>query len=198
MKGLAFSAAMVPLVMSGAKTVTRRVSAVQWKRILDRLADGSVLTERLFHRADQWVHPRYQPGEVVYVKEALENHNGAALYRSDGVAVVVGEGHECLWAWKRNVLPSRFMPQYAARTFLEIVSVRPEPLQEISRYNGGTAQDFLDEGVTLAGEVFPTVNAVDKLQARFVRLWDSLHKKKNRWADNDWVWRYEFKQKDGE
>ena len=189
MKGLAFSQAMVLAVMSGAKTVTRRVSAVQWKRIVDRLADGSVLTERLFHRADQWVHPRYQPGEVVYVKEALERTVAdSACYAADGTAVIEN-GNLALWRWKRDVLPARFMPRAAARTALKIVSVRPEPLQEI------TLDDLVAEG-------WPASHSVDEIGSQayewFADLWDSLHPKKDRWADNPWVWRYEFKQKDGE
>lgn len=74
--------------------------------------------------------------------------------------------------------PPIFMPRWACRTVLEIVSVRAERLQEI------TAEDVGREGVEYAAND-PVGN--------FSSLWERIHGK-GAWDTNPWVWRIEFRR----
>jgi hypothetical protein len=80
-----------------------------------------------------------------------------------------------------------FMPRWASRITLEIVSVRSERLQEISE------EDALAEGITCGcGNHQDCYNSnVDV----FRKLWESINGDKTgrTWADNPFVWRIEFK-----
>lgn len=114
--------------------------------------------------------------------------------------------------WK----PSIFMPKKACRLFLEIVSVRPERLQDI------TEQDAIAEGVqenvcedkskcisklcktecTGKGEYYHYAHPMDfdlepcySAVESFMTLWKSINGEEN-WTDNPWVWRIEFKKID--
>lgn len=93
--------------------------------------------------------------------------------------------------WK----PAIFMFKKDARLWLEIISVRPERLQEI------TEEDAIAEGVERLGdqyveyfrkEPYTTYSA----RIAFESLWDSINAKKHPWESNPWVWRIEFKRVD--
>ena len=90
-----------------------------------------------------------------------------------------------------------FMPKWASRIWLEIVSVRPERLQEI------TEEDCLKEGLEKRGfdgsALFQIDGFADDIcfvgyDLAFKQLWDSLNPK-HPWRSNPWVWRIEFKLK---
>ena len=77
-----------------------------------------------------------------------------------------------------------FMPRWASRLTIEVVSVRPERLQDIGH------EDVIAEGLSnVAGssEWFP-------------KGWDTLNAKRGYpWKSDPWVWRIEFKRtEDGE
>lgn len=83
--------------------------------------------------------------------------------------------------------PSIFMPRWASRLTLEIISVRAERLQDIS------ATDVEAEGTPL--------NPMQQMSYRndsyqrirdFAWIWESIHGK-GAWDRNDWVWVIEFK-----
>jgi len=71
-----------------------------------------------------------------------------------------------------------FMPERFARTFLSILDVRPERLQDI------TNADAKLEGVTFDGREY---------RLTYADLWDSINKKQT-WESNPWVWRISFKE----
>lgn len=85
---------------------------------------------------------------------------------------------------------SRFMPRWASRILLEIVSVRVERVQDIS------PADTYAEGV---GDCFcGGACAVDCMIMgghKFAQLWNTIHAKKpeSQWDANPWVWVIEFK-----
>lgn len=86
--------------------------------------------------------------------------------------------------------PSIFMPRWASRLTLEVVSVRVERLQEI------TFEDSLKEGI----EAAPVATAVwlgktigEGVLGVFREGWDSLNGKRAPWAANPWVWVVEFR-----
>ncbi len=85
---------------------------------------------------------------------------------------------------------SRFMPRWASRLTLEIVSVRVERVQEISE------ADAKAEGMTRAGRC---QHCQSKQIAPYVceyrELWDSLNAKRGfGWDVNPWVWVIEFRK----
>ena len=143
------------------------------------------------------VYPKHQVGDILYVKEALERYEDAlhslhqvcAKYKSDG-QFVVPAGDTChirrRWEsdsgkpWKVNVLPARYMPRSAARTFIEITDVRCERIQDIS------VDDAIAEGVTK--DQWENSGAVKA----FVGLWDDTNGK-GAWDRNDWVFAYTYR-----
>jgi hypothetical protein len=83
---------------------------------------------------------------------------------------------------------SRFMPRWAARTFLEIVEPpRPERLHTIS------PDDIIAEGVPISKESL-AYQEPDLCRAVYQGLWDSINGKTHPWVQNDWVWRIVFKR----
>lgn len=81
--------------------------------------------------------------------------------------------------------PSMFMPRWASRITLEIVSVHVDRLQDISE------ADAESEGTT------PSIVGADldhlKFCAGYQTLWESLNGAGS-WAANPWVWVVEFRR----
>lgn len=87
----------------------------------------------------------------------------------------------------------RFMPRWASRTDLEVVSVRLEHLQDI------TDEDILAEGITIAMVVNMLARrrcaVVPKtLRTAFAIGWDIINGTRAAWASNPWVWRIAFRR----
>jgi hypothetical protein len=152
------------------------------------------VTRRLLSGDPATAKPRYVPGDVCYVGEALtKDALCMALYRRDGADVRIPNGDAIMWRWQRDVLPARFCPEACARLFVEIVSVRAESLGAV------TEEDAKREGVTLApmkatinGEP-GAVHPMSHLMA-FTFLWDAINAKRAPWASNPFVWRVEFRR----
>jgi len=131
------------------------------------------------------VKPRYQVGEVVYIKEAWcrscqdEFKDGSICYKNDLGAKWKGENTCVEGKWASPL----FMPAWAARYFIQITDVRAERLQEI------TLQDIQAEGITLGagGGLDWTIEA----RGDYQRLWDSINKEYP-WSTNPWCWKYSF------
>lgn len=135
-------------------------------------------------------YARWQPGSQIWVKEAFawiaEPHHKnpeGCLYRSDGGDAV--DEITCAKAWK----PPR----------LEVVSVRPERLQEISE------DDALAEGVECIdpGSAFgfrdygwkdDPPRGTDAATS-YLTLWEQIHGP-DAWDKNSWVWAITFKRVD--
>ena len=86
--------------------------------------------------------------------------------------------HRDDYRWKSPL----FMPKAAARLWLEVVSVRPERLQEL------TAADAVLEGVSFdkdSGYWFAEDEIMaDNAQCCFIKLWDSINAKPKRVKTN--------------
>ena len=180
---LLFSAPMVRAVLEGRKTVTRRT------RGLDRINEAPDAWEYYGPGIDAFHLFRNQGGEIIGIKSPY-GVAGDRLWcrecfsfehRYTGVKprdVVADSSDVWYWAdgnpefgdWTKPK-PSLFMPRWASRLTLEVVSVRPERLHDMDR------ADAYREGIK-PGDSFP-------------ELWESINGAGS-WANNPWVWRVAF------
>ena len=85
------------------------------------------------------------------------------------------------WTWRSP----RFMPKWASRIMLEVVSVRVERVQDI------TEDEAKAEGIS--DERF--VDWMGNYLQAFEELWNSINAKRGfPWEENPWVWCVEFKR----
>lgn len=123
-------------------------------------------------------------GDLLWIKETYaildaDKPVNPLNYRADGDIEDV--------KWK----PSIFMPKKYCRSWKEIVSIRPERIQEI------TEEDAKKEGIELYNNYDGTTGgngSPETYRSGFRFLWDSLNSKRGHgWDRNDWVWVTEFK-----
>lgn len=160
----------VRAILDGRKTQTRRVLKHQ------------VGTPRPTKDAGIWGNncdpvttyfgcPHGQPGDRLWVKEAfylMPHLNAKSYFRATDPLVGV--------KWKSPL----FMPRCASRITLELVNVRVERVQQISR------SDVLAEGFDkIENETWPW--------RQYMTLWESIHGQGS-WAANPLVWVLEFKR----
>jgi hypothetical protein len=213
-----FSAPMVRAILEGRKTQTRRICKPAMDAALTYVVpayksdDGeqrpAAVTPGWFGGEEGDVLfscPYGHPGDRLWVKEthapaadcwgAWQNRmQGSSIgpapivhYRADG-------GDPFIEKWR----PSIFMPRWASRITLEIVSVRVERLQDCSY------EDAIAEGMFNAAGAppFPHNNreTVEEYARRsqypqraYARLWDDINGAGS-WEANPWVWVVEFKR----
>lgn len=129
---------------------------------------------------DYWQFPHYRatdPSPDLYYGDIDENDDGEPKVK-----------------WR----PSIFMPRWASRITLEIISVRTERLQEITR------EDAKAEGVSNIWSWTPDRKheyhrrgLLNPYVANYSVLWDEIHEKSligDGWNANPWVWVIEFKR----
>lgn len=95
--------------------------------------------------------------------------------------------------------PSIFMPRWASRITLEIVSVRVEKLQDISGkecYLEGIDGSFLAYEEASPAQLLEL--ATNQIRDKFSLLWNSINEKRGfGWDVNPWVWVIEFQKVGG-
>lgn len=212
-RGILFSGPMVCAILDGRKTQTRRV--VTFSKPFEHSSawpcvypfpngPGWIWTDspvseaglkRMAVGREGKTCPCGVPGDRLWVRETWRTINdpatciGDALdidYRADGKNRIGDiNGH---LKWK----PSIFMPKWASRITLEIVSVRVERVQDISE------EDAVAEGVRAAETFKETEPGRLKLMScawAYQNLWDSINAKRGfGWDKNPWVWVIEFKR----
>jgi hypothetical protein len=175
-----FSSPMVRAILEGRKTQTRRVI-------------GNGTAEDIYRR---WADPeqspqvvrlacRYgQPGDLLWVRETWATDDDKTFwYRADG------ETYNAGLPWR----PSIHMPRAASRITLEIVSVRVERVQDISR------EDARAEGLTWVAPTWGIPGIANSWNGdpreSFKALWNDINAKRGHgWDSNPWVWVVEFKR----
>jgi len=207
-KGIMFKPDMIKAIVEGRKTQTRRVIKPQPPSdAIDVF--GWFAPEIQSNKAPEglWMEdknglkflqkPRYQVGEVVYIKETLYRHPylDEAGYMLDQTPVFINQTiGDCLkWRWQKDILTGMFMPQEAARYFIRITDVRAERLQEIS------LADIYAEGCPLEkATVFTDPESGYQLKSDayewFNDIWNSINKPPYDWNNNPWVWVYSFER----
>ncbi len=201
MKPIIFDTDMVKAILENRKTETRRLVIPQPEGGLYRLPKSSCWPGYFADSTTARVcKPRYQPGDILYVRESwqffpcfdcvksmcdttpltYEDSNsvteGCWIYRADYT-----ESDQKRVCWH----PSIHMPKQAARIFLRVKDVLPEPLKNIRYF------DCLAEGI-------PYRQMEDDIIRDFAELWDSTIKPADRatygWEANPWVWVYKFER----
>lgn len=206
-----FSAPMVLAILGGRKTVTRRVvkrqpapgNSLGWfDNIVNRppaFGESRPMSSDLVRELRC---PYGVPGDRLWLQEAhsidlVSIYWARVTTLADGEVRSIEIDYETYAKLKpqktvrlRRGRPGRFMPRWASRILLEVVSVRVERLQEITeadaRAEGAEPAPFCKAGRP------PGLEHVDA----FEDLWDGLNGKRpgSSWADNPWVWRVEFRR----
>jgi hypothetical protein len=196
-----FSTPMVQAILDGRKTMTRRVLKPKLIPFIEKseLVNGKVCLDLL---DIEITCPYGIPGDRLWVREtwrrADENCPDGIYYKANNMLVYF-DGNEpeivrnAIEQYPRDGKnkPSIFMPRWASRITLEIVSVRIERLQKI------TDQDALAEGIPedmiLEAHNYLIRRGSDEKMA-FKTLWDSINGKTYPWESNPFVWVIEFKK----
>lgn len=160
-----FSAPMVCAILAGQKTQTRRIYksfAVIHQVRMDDNTDICVTDA---------VCPYGKPGDRLWCRESCW---------IDGATNHV---HYCATDMQNapKKTPSIFMPRWASRIILEVVAVRVERLQEI------TKEDCLTEGIR------PVKGNNGDPTYAYSRLWESINGSGS-WDANPFVWVITFKR----
>lgn len=184
------------------KTETRRVMKVQPDYVIDNEPYWHVGGFRLRPEATNPLRCPYgKPGDRLWVKETWQQiewwGQNCILYRAhcpddcqDLATPSNGIERIRITKWR----PSLFMPRWASRLTLEIVSLRAERLQDI------TFDSCLAEGIvwteqwdTCKGETI-TGDSMDEAWDQYTReayrdAWDAINAKRGySWDSNPWVW----------
>lgn len=184
-----FSAPMVRALLNGSKTQTRRVVKIprgcSWYAELGGESAGwweDVANPNGWWHVSEMQCPYGHPGDRLWVREAWApcgpSPCDGALYRAE-----FDSGPLSI-----KFKPSIFMPRWASRITLEIVSVRVERLQDISE------ADCWAEGiheVRSAGDDHGDLRG--SVRQDYQALWESINGDGS-WDENPWVWAVEFKR----
>lgn len=191
-----FSGPMVRAILDGRKTMTRRVVKPQpeskpfqvyGEKTGDWFTSNPDYPKHGAMMSGRWKSKYGQPGDRLWVKEAIGCFDGEipdsyeGRYAADGKVVFHG------WQWKRAYLPGMFIPRWAARITLEIVGVRVERLQDIGMDD--PHKEGIDRWENYEGGKHISV---EQARGRFHALWDSINGKTYPWESNPWVWVIEF------
>lgn len=165
---------------------------------------GNVVGEA---EADAFRCPYGEPGDRLWVREAWRAPVNLDDLSPQGIgAKAVDAGYREPWSpvqyeadgtrdnWDRSpgLWPqetgryrhARFMPRWASRLLLDVVSVRVERVQDIS------ASDAVAEGVVDPAHAWD--GNVHYPRARFAEVWRGTYG--DSWHRNDWVWVVEFRR----
>lgn len=191
-----FSGDMVKAILEGRKKQTRRViklpkwSTGNWSDF-EVSDDGKPLIVcKKTGCLAEIPCPYGQPGDQLWVKETWwdhkerpKNEHGVVYYDCDQLPSLTKDKSRWLHEWYKK-RPSRFMPRWASRINLEILSIRVERLQDMDEFGA------IAEGANF--EMNPVTSHMSTKYG-FMNLWDSINYKKYPWGSNPWVRVIEFK-----
>lgn len=189
MKGIMFKEDLFNAILEGRKTQTRRVVKPQPEDTDDyhrQMVDGVMHWHFQGMLVSHLLKPRYNPGEVVYLKEPYFLAIDDRIWYKYNIHTKSGFD-PAFNDWKNKM----FMPESAARHFINISAVRVERLQDI------TTSSIWAEGVD-NGKTNPKMGMRHDNMQRMVwqELWDSINKPPHQWYDKPFVWVYEFELKE--
>lgn len=203
MKGICFIKPLFELVTQKKKIETRRVITPQPLGVycLGLQEDGRFkFADPAFHDYE-YIRPRYQIGDKVYLKEPyfqlpvmFENQTTEIIYRYNDRSWDSSFSSINI-SWSNKL----FMPESAARYWIEITNVFAERLQDIGR--DSCIFEGIQDNVTLRPnnigykhrytnmvDTIEYINAIDAYRALINKI-DG----KGTWESNPWVFVYDFK-----
>lgn len=181
---------MVKAILDGRKTVTRRLIKPQPLGYFEVSESPTYLYD--FEPSSKRIYPRYQAGDILYVRETWCDwpddigHNYFYKATDDGV-----DGFSPKWK------PSIHMPKEAARIFLKVTSIRVERLQDME--HDAPAKEgihFLScpDGFTWKSIADMYCCYLSPMGA-FKALWNStVSEDWQKFESNPWVWVIEFQR----
>ncbi len=229
MKPLIMTDENVLQIMNGTKTQTRRIIKLQPDIRTGKPQPDDIFRYHITSKpcwVAYWsarggifrpVTPRYQPGEICYIKEkwrvtAARTGSFEISVRYSGPISTEGfpaskefilkdmKQFDMAWRWYQIVdVPlweekwnsSRYMPAWAARTFVQIERTWAEKLEDISEEDARA--EGVSRGTCTHPDCYPGSCASSRYRPAFAELWNSIHGK-GAWALNLWNWCYEFKK----
>jgi len=188
LKPILFSTEMVKAILDGRKQQSRRVinpqpcdTSAGFDVFNANIKKLQFIFECLCHDTVLRVTPKYQVGDIIWVRETWLMADDGYYYKADESRL----SKELRMAYGYKWKPSIFMPREAARIFLKVTNVRCERLQDIS------ADDCFAEG--MAGEYDGSCLCPELRE--FQELWDKINTKRGYgWDVNPWVWIYNFER----
>lgn len=190
-----FSSDSVREILRRRKTQTRRVIKPQPDHF--HTFDSGVWLPQIGDK--EITFPYGRVGDRLWVRETLVRQGVSPFYgctyKADITPVTAPTKTmycgRSMWQWgQRYVLPSIFMPRWASRITLEIVSIRAELVQNISE------EDCIAELGCTPKWPGPGPEPYKRyLKGCYAITWDTLNAKRGYpWDSNPWVWVIEFKQ----
>lgn len=192
-------------ILAGRKTVTRR--ALNPQPVVSKIDGGWNISgiphfmgypETHIQRDGRFKCPYGLPGQMMWVREKWGYEVGQIWCpgpipkgASEDVRIVYAADEEGFDEDPAQWCSPLFLPRWASRLTLGIVSIRVERLQEI------TEGDAIAEGWPKASGDFDSPSPGNGGPFDWYRtLWDSLSGKKPgcAWSDNPFVWRIEFRR----
>ncbi|HGP0847016.1 TPA: hypothetical protein ACLFOS_001925 [Yersinia enterocolitica] len=211
-KPILFNAEMVNAILSGRKTMTRRIMKVQPEPSKSRSGDywfPCNKMQSMVHVSDLLPGNPYMPdaheffstccplggiGDQLWVREAFAAGlctESTLAYRATHKTEDLEEG----WGETIKWTPSIHMPRRASRINLLITGVRVERLNDISEQDAISEglECYVDDGVPYYG---PFNNGDCRPDVVFRGLWDSIYGQKEgeNWQANPWVWVINFER----
>lgn len=205
-----FTSDSVRAILEGRKTQTRRVmkpqpdgftQGIPWVKDSVEIINEEFEREIKTHTKDGKLFVKKikcsygQPGDTLWVREKW-------LKYDDNTAIYFDDVDETEWRW----LSPMFMPRWASRITLEVVSISAERVQDISQadakaegadpwFLAGDGKKDIQNGVQFSIEHCPEEKR--DYRTGYRHLWDSINAKRGYpWESNPWVWVVEFKKLD--
>lgn len=192
MKGILFKSEMVRAIIADIKTETRRIGGLEevnknpnyWvflgnaeKVGMPRISFAIMRNKNSI--SSFYFRYKYQPGDIVYVKETyLIDKIDGIYYRADAAKMEDYNPKDCKWK------SAMFMPEKFSRIHLKIKSVHIKRLQYIDN-NGAISEGTPD--------IRTPENGYD-MRDCYGALWNSINKTPYSWNDNPWVAVYKFER----
>ena len=191
--------------------VTIDITPAELKRIENQLAKRAMLFSCGFGNTGYgYAHyvggafkrfrcPYGVPGDRLWVREThhIDYYPAGTLnaHGNPGVIHYRADTDIISQSWDGQWRPSIYMPRWASRITLEVVSVRVERVQDI------TPSDCIAEGVEVIANEWGTPwykgpqGEWKSSREAFSAFWNSINAKRGfPWSSNPWVWVVEFRQ----
>lgn len=207
-KPILFNTEMVRAILDGRKSCTRRLVKPEPQGYFEVSEEPLYIYDTDGNQGK--ITPPYQPGDILYVREAfawqpcwdcgMDTEQGACtghIYHSEkkeyGCYMYRASCEDNEYPSVDTWHPSIHMPKEATRIWLKVTDVRVEQLQDI------TEVGIRKEGIEVEpNECAGKFDFISELFLLFQKLWDSTVKKSDLdcygWNANPWVWVIEFER----